>query len=78
MTAVRSLHEDAQLKNAKALRPDGGKTDIKFHQLDISDSKSVVAFVDFLKEQHPDGIDFIINNAGVAFDGFSMFVVSVG
>jgi carbonyl reductase 1 len=66
------LHEDEQLKAAKALRSDGGLSEIKFHALDITDSKSIQTFVQDLKQSHSDGIDFVINNAGIALDGFSM------
>lgn len=69
------MNDDAQLKQAKVLAQDGGDTTIKYHALDISDPKSIHAFRDFLKKEHPDGIDFAINNAGVAFDGFDSTVV---
>ncbi|GAB1315393.1 hypothetical protein MFIFM68171_05603 [Madurella fahalii] len=67
--------EDPALRLAKALRADGGPTDIKFHQIDISDSPSIQSFADFLRREHPDGIDFVINNAGIAMDGFNPHVV---
>lgn len=68
--AVKNLEQDSQLHEAKALRAEGGLTDIQFHALDITDSNSVNAFVRDLKETHGDGIDFVINNAGIAMDGF--------
>lgn len=71
--AVKALHEEEQLRKAKALVTDGGPTEIKFRQLDIGDEKSVDAFAEFIKKEHHDKIDFVINNAGVAFDGFSKF-----
>ncbi|KAF2096656.1 carbonyl reductase [Rhizodiscina lignyota] len=74
--AIRTLLSDAHLKKAKALSQDGGLTDIKFHPLDISSSESIQAFAGFVKQQHPEGIDILINNAGVAMDGFNMDVVS--
>ena len=46
------------------LAQDGGETTIKFRELDISQSKSIQAFSEFLKTEHPDGIDIVINNAG--------------
>lgn len=68
-----SLHEDQQLKSAKALKSDGGLSEIKYHKLDITDSKSIQSFVEDLKKTHGEpGIDFVINNAGIAMDGFSM------
>ena len=62
--AVKSLHEDSQLKRAKALRSDGGLTDIQYHELDISDTMSIRGFAAFLKKEHAEGIDFVVNNAG--------------
>ncbi|KAF2749042.1 carbonyl reductase [Sporormia fimetaria CBS 119925] len=74
--AVKQItHEDEQLKSAKALSSDGGSTDIKFHALDITDSKSIQKFVEDLKKAHGDGIDFVINNAGIAMNGFNSEVV---
>ncbi|KAK1563996.1 carbonyl reductase [Colletotrichum navitas] len=73
--AVSNIQGDADLKQAKALSPHGGATDIKFHQLDISDSSSISNLASFLKKEHPDGIDFVINNAGIAMQGFDLNVV---
>jgi carbonyl reductase 1 len=73
-TAVKGLHDDAQLKQAKALKRDGGQSEIEYHQLDITDRKSLETFAAHLKETHGDGIDFVINNAGVALNGFSEYL----
>ena len=70
--AVKSLNEDAQLKKAKVLAQDGGDTTIKYYELDISQSQSIHQFRDFLKIQHPDGIDIVINNAGIRQPGTFM------
>jgi len=56
--ALKFLQNDPELKKAKALVSDGGLTDIKFHELDISKTKSIQEFSSFLRKQHPDGIDF--------------------
>lgn len=69
------VHDDPTLRQAKALKAQGGLTDIKFHQIDISGSPSIQDFAAFIKEEHPDGIDFVINNAGMAMDGFNLNVV---
>jgi carbonyl reductase 1 len=50
--AVKDLQDDPQLKKAKALSADGGLAEIKFHQLDISETKSIGDFVSFLKKEH--------------------------
>lgn len=56
--ALQELEVDAALKKAKALKADGGLAQIKFHALDISETKSIQDFASFLKAEHPDGIDF--------------------
>lgn len=73
--ALKELEQDAQLKSAKALKANGGLSEIKFHALDISDSGSIKALGQHLKQAHGEGIDFIINNAGIALDGFDSSIV---
>ncbi|KAF2036147.1 carbonyl reductase [Setomelanomma holmii] len=73
--ALRSLEQDAQLKKAKALKADGGLAEIKFHAFDVTDSASVERLAKHLKEKHDEGIDFVINNAGIAMNGFDADVV---
>jgi carbonyl reductase 1 len=71
--ALEALRNDEQLKKAKALRQDGGLTDIAFHKLDISDQVSIHNFWLYLCGQHHHGVDILINNAAVALDGFSVY-----
>lgn len=73
--ALESIREDVQLKKAKALRSEGGLTDVKYLNLDISSKQSIQDFAAHLKTEHPDGIDFLINNAAVAMQGFDSNVV---
>ncbi|OHE98385.1 carbonyl reductase [Colletotrichum orchidophilum] len=73
--ALSNIQDDADLKKAQALSAHGGAADIKYHQLDISDSSSISNFASFLKQEHPYGVDFIINNAGIAMQGFDANVV---
>jgi carbonyl reductase 1 len=68
--AVKDLEQDAQLKKAKVLTADGGIAEIKFHALDITESSSIKKLAEHLKQAHGDGIDFVINNAGIAMEGF--------
>jgi NAD(P)-dependent dehydrogenase (short-subunit alcohol dehydrogenase family) len=68
--ALKTLHEDAQLQKANALKQHGGLSEIKYHQLDITESESVDAFAAHLKQAHGKGIDLVVNNAGIAMDGF--------
>ena len=48
---------------------DGGETTITFRSLDISEETSIYQLRDFLKKENPNGIDILINNAGVFIDG---------
>jgi len=68
--ALEKLKNDPQLKEAKVLIQDGGETTLEFKSLDISDEASIHSFRDFLKKEHPEGINILINNAGIAMDGF--------
>ncbi|KAK0654803.1 carbonyl reductase [Cercophora newfieldiana] len=74
-SAMTSLAADPALRQAKALQSDGGLTSIQFHSLDIASSSSIATFAQHLADAHPDGIDFVINNAGIAMDGFDLNVV---
>nr|VZI33316.1 unnamed protein product [Spirometra erinaceieuropaei] len=40
---------------------------VKFHQLDITDKESRDKFADYIKSTYPDGINILVNNAGIAF-----------
>jgi len=74
--ALQQLQTDGQLKGAKVLSQDGGPTELKYRQLDISDSQSINSFCEFLRKEHPEGIDVLVNNAGIALDGFGRFSFS--
>ncbi|KAE9370002.1 NAD(P)-binding protein [Stipitochalara longipes BDJ] len=63
--AVKTLLFDSQLKAAKALVQDGGLATIKFQTLDITDENSIQNFKELIEKEHPDGIDILINNAGI-------------
>jgi carbonyl reductase 1 len=73
--ALNEINSDGALKKAKALRADGGLSDIKYLPLDIDSQDSIKAFASQLKQNHPDGIDFLINNAAIAMQGFDANVV---
>lgn len=44
--------------------------EIRFHELDIADTRSIKDFAEYLKRSYEEGIDFAINNAGIAMQGF--------
>ena len=73
--ALKEIHADPKLKEAKALQEDGGLTTVQYLPLDIDSEKSINDFASRIKTSHPEGIDFLINNAGVALDGFDAGVV---
>lgn len=75
-SALKDLQADKQLKAAKALISDGGLADIKYAQLDISNTKSIDDFATFLKKEHGE-IDFYIGNAGIAMSGFGRLLLLV-
>lgn len=53
----------------------GGLTTVKYHGVDISKTKSISDFAGFLEKEHPEGIDMVVNNAGIAMNGFDINVV---
>ncbi|RMZ80083.1 hypothetical protein DV737_g3173, partial [Chaetothyriales sp. CBS 132003] len=73
--ALGSIRNDQQLREARALRAYGGLTDVEYLPLDIDSQDSIQQFALTLQERHPDGIDILINNAGIALDGFDADVV---
>jgi len=73
--ALESIRTDAHLKNAKALRSHGGLTDVEYLPLDIDSKQSIDDFATGIKKAHPEGIDFLINNAAIVMDGFDTDVV---
>ena len=62
--ALQSINNDSELERAKALRKHGGLTDVKLLEMDIDSKESIDKFASNIKKEHPDGIDFLINNAG--------------
>ncbi|XP_047038176.1 carbonyl reductase [NADPH] 1-like [Helicoverpa zea] len=48
----------------------------KYHQLDITDKKSIEAFRDYIKEKY-DGINILVNNAAIAFKSTATESVAV-
>jgi carbonyl reductase 1 len=73
--ALDAIKKDSQLIKAKALRSHGGLTDVEYLPLDIDSKQSIDHFATALKKEHPEGIDFLINNAGIAMQGFDSNVV---
>lgn len=73
--AITEILQDSQLKDAKALREQGGLSDIRLCLLDIDSQDSIKSFADHLKKEHPEGIDVLLNNAGIALEGFDATVV---
>lgn len=73
--ALKIINDDPQLKSAKALQSQGGLAEIRFLTLDIESSDSIQKFCKEIKNQHPEGIDFLINNAGMVLNGFDADIV---
>merc|ERR1711976_565580 len=49
---------------------------VHFHQLDINDKPSIERLKDFLKEKY-NGLDVLVNNAGIAFKAAATEPMSV-
>jgi len=60
-----SLGEES-LKKLKSELGDKSRSEIIYHQLDITDEESCAKLASHLKQQH-NGIDVLVNNAGFAF-----------
>lgn len=67
--ALAALHADPSLASAKVLARDGGPVSLAFQPLDVGDAASIDAFAAQLRAAHGQ-IDVLVNNAGVAMDGF--------
>lgn len=72
--SLQELTQELSATGKKVLAADGGLTTLKFHQLDIDDAASRNALRDTLKKEEG-GLDLLINNAGIALDGFDSKVV---
>ena len=70
--AVKQVESDGVLKEARALVQDCGLTAVRYHGLDVGVRESVLGFKKFLEREHPEGIDVVVNNAGIAMKGFGM------
>ncbi|KAH7030023.1 hypothetical protein B0J12DRAFT_322971 [Macrophomina phaseolina] len=68
--AVASLQADPALVSARVLAPQGGPVALAFHALDISAPASIAAFAALLARDHAGAVDLVVNNAGIALDGF--------
>jgi carbonyl reductase 1 len=73
--AIKQIYADKELKRKNVLAANDGEegVTVKFQELDISDAGSVERFRSFVEKEHPEGVDFLINNAAIAMDGFSEF-----
>ena len=73
--AAHGLHvvltgrDEAQTRRA-ADELGGNGSDVATHQLDVTDERSIAALADHLKRDHGQ-IDALVNNAGVALEGFT-------
>ncbi|KZV96862.1 NAD(P)-binding protein [Exidia glandulosa HHB12029] len=66
---------NAEEKFAKVLKAHGGPVSVAFKQLDISNTASIDGFAADLQREHGQ-IDIVVNNAGIALDGFDAEVVN--
>ncbi|KKY24421.1 putative carbonyl reductase [Diplodia seriata] len=73
--ALKTLEADDQLLKAKVLQAQGGPVSLAFKELDVSKNASIDAFARDLQQAHG-SIDVVINNAGIAMDGFDATIAT--
>ncbi|KAL1637651.1 hypothetical protein SLS58_009181 [Diplodia intermedia] len=73
--ALKTLEADDQLLKAKVLQAQGGPVSLAFKELDVSKNDSIDAFARGLQKEHG-SIDVVINNAGIAMDGFDATIAT--
>lgn len=66
LTARDTSRGEAALTKVIAELGNLRQSEVRFHQLDITDRNSVEKFATYLKKEH-NGLDVLINNAGFAF-----------
>lgn len=66
LTARDKSRGEAALQELKKELDGKSHSELRFHQLDITDKKSVEEFKAYLRKEH-DGFDVLVNNAGFAF-----------
>ena len=69
-TLTSHLRRHATHLSPRMLTTHGGRTSVEFLPLDIGRKESVTGLIDELKKRHPGGVDVVVNNAGVALQGF--------
>lgn len=72
--SLAKLTDELAAENDKVLAKDGGLTTFKYHQLDITDAASRAKLLETLKKEEG-GLDLLVNNAGIALNGFDAEVV---
>lgn len=60
---------EKELKGRKVLKSEGGNVELKFHQLDVLDDKSVEKLAEHLRSFPELSFGGLLNNAGMAFKG---------
>ncbi|KAI3380374.1 hypothetical protein SNEBB_002158 [Seison nebaliae] len=60
-----------EIRGNEALKKMGSPANVQWMKLDVSDDKSINEFYESIIKKHPDGIDILINNAGIAYKNAS-------
>ncbi|KAF2090610.1 carbonyl reductase [Saccharata proteae CBS 121410] len=87
LQALQSIEEDEDIQQAGVLVKDGGSVEVKFRELDIGSKRSVEGFAEWLGREHGGAtsggtasgegvLDVLVNNAGIALDGFDSDIVN--
>jgi len=57
--ALKQVLNDPKIKRQRVLRGDGGESEVRLGELDITSERSLGEFVEFLGREHSGGIDFV-------------------
>ena len=71
---LTSRNENLGLSAVEQLDKEG--IQVKYHQLDIEDDKSINRFAKYLKETH-NGLDILVNNAAIAYKNDAVFQTTI-
>ncbi|TGZ65819.1 hypothetical protein CRM22_005664 [Opisthorchis felineus] len=62
---LTARNDELGKKSCEELKSKG--LDVKFHQLDITDTESRKRFLEYMKTNYPNGINVAVNNAAIAY-----------
>jgi len=67
LTARNAADGEAAIEKIRAESEKGSETELKYHQLDLTDNNSIQRLKTTLDEKHDGGFDVLVQNAAIAF-----------